>query len=153
MALNIPVNLMSTIAPPTQAQSASNTAETGGDTNTIQPVAKSGNTRGASTGSDSNAGYGTAYHKASIPKPEGAEPKSVVSAQAQAASGNQIDTAKETDIARTKALIASVAAAPATLNELADRPNKVDRYAPPDPLPTAPILKTPAPKPFRTSPD
>lgn len=35
------------------------------------------------------------------------------------------------DIARTKALIDS----------LPDRPDRVDRYAPPDPLPTAPILR------------
>jgi hypothetical protein len=152
MALNIPVNLMSTVAPPTQAQSASSTADTG-DANIIQPAAKSADTRGASTGSGSNAGYGNGHHKASIPRPEGAEPKSVVSAQAQAASGNQADTTKETAIGRAKALIASVAAAPASRDELADRPSKVDRYAPPDPLPTAPILKTPAPKPFRTTPD
>ena len=153
MALNISVNLMSTVSPPKQAQSTANIAAAGADVNAIQPAGASADTRGASTGSGADTGHGSAYQKSAKRQPDSAEPKSVIRAQAQADADSRTSAAREMDIVRNKALIDGIAATHTPVDELSERPNKVDRYAPPDPLPTAPILKTPAPKPVWTVPE
>lgn len=68
--------------------------------------------------------------------PNRAEPASVLGAQTKskrdvAQSDKEMATVQGMDLERTKALI----------DPVQDRPNRLDRYAPPDPLPTAPILR------------
>lgn len=155
MALNIPVNLMSTAAPALQTQTTSAATV---DTAAIQPAGAAADTRGASTGGGNSAGSGTgqqtflAPRKAPQPKPDRAAPNSVVTAQAQSDLPAAQGAKPGMDIARTKAFTDSVAASAATNWQQMDRPKKVDRYAPPDPLPTAPILKGKAPRPAETPP-
>lgn len=158
MALGLPINLMSVAAPPTQSTSAPAVT----DSTAVQPAKSTGDTQDTSAGdSNSNTGNGSAQQQAfpartaTQAKPDRAAPNSVVSAQAQSDQDATLAAARRqaergVDIARTKALIDSVAATPATGSALLERPNKVDRYAPPDPLPTAPILKKQAPRQIET---
>lgn len=169
MALNIPVNLMSVAIPPPQ-QSVSAPADTAvSSAAAVQPAAASSNT--SNTFTNNGNGQGASGQQAQTAKqsaapqpsraaPDKAEAKSVVTAQIgnspfsedgglsaarRAAEANQAT-------ARTDALVKSIGAAPKETSITLEKPeqeeaptakrqSEIDRYAPPDPLPTAPILK------------
>jgi hypothetical protein len=130
MALNIPVNLMSTAVPNNHA---SGPAETGtAAAGMVAPTAASaraGDTSPRSGGGE--FGQGGADRQMLMAKlrstlavaqrPDGAEPTSILTAQTA--------PAKE-----------QAPGGPAQTSEAAPRSSELDRYAPPDPLPTAPIL-------------
>lgn len=153
MALNIPVNLMGGATPPPQSQPSGEASSDSSADNTVQPTQESASSNGAATNDNSN-GKGSSEQQAQTTRPRttatntpsdpsNADPTSIVSAQS---ADEQLATARRSaeyaqNVARTKAMIESVAATPAANSALLDQPQKVDRYAPPDPLPTAKILK------------
>lgn len=127
MALNIPVNLMNATASVSQPTT---TTETIDMTQTVQPASAGTGARNAASGG--GGGYATAddslpsktffAKRAGTVTPDKAEPKSVVTAQTAS-------TDKPT-LPQTSQATQS------------DPPvSELDRYAPPDPLPTAPILQ------------
>ena len=134
MALNIPVNLMNTAAPPIQSSATSDAANSTNTVTTIQPTSSSAST--CDTGAEGGGmNRESAQQKALMIQqrvtlrlpaaPDKAEPKSVVAAQADRAKPEQpIEKAE-------------------TLTKTPDglRQSELDRYAPPNPLPTAPILQ------------
>ena len=130
MALNIPVNLMNTTVPPTQSADAKNTA----NLTAIQPTA--GNTdatdaRGtASDGMNRGSSEQLAliFQQRTTQAPDKADPKSVVTAQTQSDGQEPKQAVTEVELAKIPT--------PDT-----PRQSELDRYAPPNPLPTAPILQ------------
>lgn len=162
MAVNLPINLMSKAAPPLQSQHLSGPSETG--VTAVQPTAASAATRDASSG-DTN-GQGSSQQQALTAKrpvppppsqatPDNADAKSVVTAQTQNAPDDGLAAARRfaeanQQSARTEALIQSISVAPKAPALVAEKKetdapkaqaSELDRFAPPDPLPTAPILK------------
>ena len=87
MALNIPVNLMNTVAPLSQIAPASDAIATA---TTVQPVSNSAGTRNAASGGSDRGDSSARRQQAAIlkpdagaapmPQPDRAEPKSVVAA-------------------------------------------------------------------------
>lgn len=136
MAMNIPVNLMATAVPPTQVQTAA--AIESVTASMIQPAMGSAGARGATAdgGAGSSAGKGQAEQRvkalmqqsssaSAAITPDRAEPNSVVTAQASPASAQQKQPAEK-----------------ASVPQVRQQPqSELDRYAPPNPLPTAPILQ------------
>lgn len=172
MALNIPVNLMSTSAPPAAAVSTVGTSEAGpptsAPTNTVQPTSESANSQ-ASAEDANTGGQASTEQEAQTNKrpmsgppsssPDNAQTQSIVAAQttnvadsinAEGLSQARAATEPNQQDARTKALIQSISATASLPSAVLERTDKVDRYAPPDPLPTAPILKGEAPTPIKT---
>jgi hypothetical protein len=134
MALNIPVNLMNKLAYVTQVQSTLTAA----DTTIVQPTpAGAGAYNSAANGGGNSAGRDntaqTQRLSARAPAPNGdvmpdrAEPKSVVTAQGTPS--------------MPLVLSHRSSATPAPSDTPERRLSELDRYAPPDPLPTAPILR------------
>jgi hypothetical protein len=134
MALNIPVNLMNVVVPVSQSP-----AESSGGIAAIQPAAGSAANR--NTSADSGSGFGAGNGgtdqqvlmsklRATLAKtttPDRAEPKSIVAAQTA-------PVAKESGTTPSQK----------TQSTSEPRVSELDRYAPPDPLPTAPILLAPS---------
>jgi len=154
MALNIPINLMSVAASPAQHTTYRADPITGtGASGAIQPAASSAGARGASTDGSNGYGQGPAGQQALAaknrqhmkaaedkPPPDRAEPKSIVTAQLENLPGATLvafgaDT--ERDQPEKSPEIASDIVAPEAAPR---RQSELDRFAPPDPLPTAPIL-------------
>ncbi len=141
MALNIPFNLASITTLQSQPNSMAAIVASAAKVTTVQPAGSGADTRGATSDGAGDRGQsgGTHWLQMSKPrtpmmvKPDRATPTSVVNAQTQGG--------HSAEIAQARATFDSAATAPATNESIEDRPNKVDRYAPPDPLPTAPILK------------
>lgn len=175
MALNIPVNLMSTAAPPASAAPASTAgvSEAGPPTiapaSTVQPTrestdsqasAQDGNTGGQASSEQQSAANARPSSGPPSTSPDKAQTQSVVAAQTNETSEmlnaesllNARDRAEHyQQDARTKALIESVSATSSQPSALLERTDKIDRYAPPVPIPTAPILKGEAPTAIKTS--
>lgn len=135
MALNIPVNLMnvlSTTTQPTQNNEMATVAS-------VQPAkAGEGTQNAASHGNsgDSADRGGTAQFAAMLkkssmasrtPLPDRAEPRSIVTAQ-----GNPSEQTEDQSVPAPAAEVEDISS---------HRMSELDRYAPPDPLPTAPILR------------
>lgn len=157
MALNIPINLMGVTSP-----SAAGTSEAGlsaiAPETAVQPTGASTDSQAAAQDGNTGGQASREQHAATYnrpPKsPDNAQTQSVVTAQASASQSATDDArlaakAFQQD-ARTKALIESVSATSAEPSALFTRSEKVDRFAPPLPLPTAPILKGEAPTPIKT---
>lgn len=157
MALNIPINLTGTNAAPPASQTAQSPNSSGGEqTDAVQPAPPSSAGSGAAQNDSSSGQPSNQQQAAATRRPPQAAPTSILAAQTQKPSDDGLAAARLSaeraqDAARTKALIEAVAAAPADRSGLLDRPKQVDRYAPPDPLPTAPILNNSAPKPVKTT--
>ncbi|MGJ8597286.1 hypothetical protein [Sulfitobacter sp.] len=134
MALNIPVNLMNTAAPPIQSTGTGTLATDTVSVSAVQPTSAGANTRGT-TADGGGLNKGSAEQQALIFKqraahsdvksPDKAEPKSVIAAQTQ------------TD----QPVRLTAEGAPANPAPIGPRQSELDRYAPPNPLPTAPILQ------------
>jgi len=158
MSFNIPVNLMNTVAPAAQNQQPPSGSEEAPPSQTVQPAGGAQDTQGTSpdTGANANSGQRDTQQP---PRPIPAEAASVsaaITAQAADTRNTELDAARAAaqrgvDMARTQALIDSIAATPTAKTDLLERPEKLDRYAPPDPLPTAPILTKSAPTAIKTS--
>lgn len=147
MAYTMPVNLMTTAAPATAAHSnLSGIADVNAQT-AVQPAPAS--TGSQSAASDHNTGgqassqqQALLHQSASLTsaQPDKAESQSIVTAQsttaAQPAAANQ-----EHSPALEKAMVDGLAATQPESAMQSERVEKLDRYAPPDPLPTAPVLK------------
>jgi hypothetical protein len=152
MALNIPINLMSTGSPPAPSQSADGPTSAVQSASALTAAPTSGS--GSAAANDNNSGQASSQQQAAtLKRPTRAEPNSVLSAQTnEPAKGNSSAGAaspsveRAQDAVRAKALLDAVAVTPAEADGLMDRPKQVDRYAPPDPLPTAPILAQATPK-------
>ena len=139
MALNIPVNLMSTAIPPVQPTSAAN-SNSEISIAAIQPATTGADARGAATDgggmNNSNAEQKALMFKqrttqGAASTPDKAEPKSVVTAQTTPTSLTPAASAPTQSVEKTKTPQAQNA-----------RPqSELDPYAPPNPLPTAPILE------------
>lgn len=148
MALNIPFNLASIAAAQSQQQGMAAGAASAAKTATVQPAASGADTRGAASDGEHSKGQGAGQHWLQLAKPrtsmmatpDRAAPTSIVSAQTQ----DQHNKAALQSGPKYDSAATSSAASDSTTH----RPDRVDRYAPPDPLPTAPILKhmTAAPK-------
>ncbi|WP_298859823.1 hypothetical protein [uncultured Sulfitobacter sp.] len=132
MALNIPVNLMNTSAPP--LQTATNSGAAIAAVTTIQPTTSSAGSSGnAFDGGGLNKGRSEQHAlmlqqrttQPATKTPTQAEPESIVAAQTQ----------PETALQQTATEL------PQTSKQNASRQSELDRYAPPNPLPTAPILQ------------
>lgn len=137
MALNIPVNLMATALPPTQAQTAPDATVNSTTLTSIQPASGGAASRG--TASDGGAGSGANGSSAqqfqavlrraqSAPAqttPDRAEPKSIVTAQTAPPQPKAAEQPAKAQTPQTEVTIRS----------------ELDRFAPPNPLPTAPILQ------------
>jgi hypothetical protein len=135
MALNILVNLMNTAAHMTQMQAVANTGAA--DTTAIRPASGSSGSRATSSGGggDNNTSQGSSAQFAlvskrlsgmtALPAPDRAEAKSVVTAQGTPSM--PVLTTPEDRGSR--------------LDTVTPRLTELDRYAPPDPLPTSPILQ------------
>lgn len=144
MALNIPINLMSAGTPPASSQTAE--PQTGPEQSaSVQPSAQSSASGDAAGNNNNSSGQASSEQQAATRRASRAVPDSVVTAQAKEGAADVVDERRQgavraQDAARTKALIDAIAVTPADKGGLLDRPKEVDRYAPPDPLPTAPIL-------------
>ncbi len=135
MALNIPINLMAGTVAPIPSPTASDTSSETDSVAAIQPASTSADARGATAdgGLNSRGGSNQAsqilmqrFQGGSLQDaPTRAEPKSVVAAQT------------------TPSLLVTTEPAPKTAQPaaLTRTGAELDRYAPPNPLPTAPILK------------
>lgn len=135
MALNIPVNLMAGIGAPTPSQTASDTSSTTDSMTAIQPAFAGADARGATADGESN--FGDSRQQTSqrlmqrmqgdilLEAPARAEPKSVVNAQTVSSPFVTVEPQQKSE-------------QPAVL---AKTGSELERYAPPTPLPTAPILK------------
>jgi hypothetical protein len=139
MALNIPVNLMSTAAYITQTHAVASAA----DATVIRPASDSGGSR--DTSADGGGGSTEQANKvrrallskrlagpvnAPVPAPDKAEARSVVTAQ-----GTPSMPALVTRDPLNAGGSNTASGVPETPHQ-----SEMDRYAPPDPLPTAPIL-------------
>jgi len=155
MALNIPINLTGINAAPAASQTNLSPNSSGaGPTDAVQPAPPSSAGSGAAKNDSSGGQPSNQQQAATTRRPPQAAPTSILAAQTQETSDDSLAAARLSaeraqDAARTKALIEAVAATPADRSGLLDRPKQVDRYAPPDPLPTAPILKQSAPTPSK----
>ncbi len=138
MALNIPVNLMNTAAPPIQPSGPTNSASYSISINAAQPASASANARSAaSDGAGMNNSsteqqalmFKQRMTQDPVPLPDNAEPKSVAVAQTGAP-----NCAAPQSVEKVEQPMREV------------RPqSELDRFAPPNPLPTAPILQLAAP--------
>lgn len=134
MALNIPVNLMNTAAPPIQPNGPTNSASDSISINAVQPASASANARGAASdggGMNNNSAeqhalmFKQRMTQDPVPIPNKAEPKSVVVAQTGAPKRTAPQSVQKAEQPTREA-----------------RPqSELDRFAPPNPLPTAPILQ------------
>lgn len=131
MALNIPVNLMNTAAPPIQPSVANDEANTTAVT-AVQPTSGSATTHdtasdGGGMNRESAQQQALIFQQRATLKlattPDKAEPKSIVAAQT-----GGTEPAQPAEQTKAKA-------------PDAPRQSELDRYAPPNPLPTAPILQ------------
>lgn len=151
MAYTMPVNLMTTAAPATAAQSnLSGIANINAQT-AVQPAPASTGSQSAASdhntgGQASNQQQALIYKRATLTSAQlnKAEPQSVVTAQS-ATAAQQTALKQEPNAALEKAMVDSLAATQPETAGQSERVEKLDRYAPPDPLPTAPVLKD---KPF-----
>ena len=164
MAINIPVNLISVAIPlPQQSASQSEGTNAVGGVATVQPTTASSNTSGTFTnngsGQNPSEQQAQASKKSPDPQPPKAEAKSVVTAQIEnrpPSEDSDLSTARRAAeanqaAARTDALVKSMGESPKETSITLEKPeqeeapikrqSEIDRYAPPDPLPTAPILK------------
>ena len=158
MALNIPINLMGTNAAPATSQSSQSPNASGAEQNdAVQPAPPASAGSNAAENDNSGGQPSNQQQTAITRRPPQAEPTSVLAAQIEPSKDDngltaaRLSAERAQDAARTKALIEAVAATPADSTSLLDRPTQVDRYAPPDPLPTAPILNQTAPTPIKTT--
>ncbi len=131
MALNIPVNLMNTVTPLSQPPTAVGTEPSVAP---IQPASGSADTRNnASDDSGARSSEQQALLSKRMPStgtadtPNRAEATSIVTAQVTPKG----DPSKQEQPAQTP-------------KQASARQSEIDRYAPPDPLPTAPILQAAA---------
>lgn len=129
MALNIPVNLMNAAVPQIQSIGSQDALTI----TAIQPSAGSKGARGASSDGGgmnrgSSAQQALLFPQRTTQAPDRATPKSVVTAQTQ--SSGQEPTGVTTN-----------GASPKILTPETPPQSELDRYAPPNPLPTAPILQ------------
>lgn len=135
MAFNIPVNLMASLVASAPSPTASDTSSTASSVAAIQPASAAASARGATGDGRSNS---TASERKTSQMfmqrvqsgvlqdaPTHAEPKSVVYAQAKRSPLVMVETQPKTEEAAVRTMTGS----------------ELDRYAPPNPLPTAPILK------------
>jgi hypothetical protein len=131
MALNIPVNLMSTVA--TQSQALNPSTDAVDASATIQPTNSSANARDAASGGQTGGG-----NDLSAPTKG--------SATERASDGVNKKEAKQPDETTAHALVQKTM--DANLERTAAKAevygSELDRYAPPNPLPTAPILQAAA---------
>lgn len=169
MALNIPVNLMSVAIPPPQSSAPAPTDAAVGGATAVQAATASTNSSSAFT--NNGNGQGPSGQQAQTSKqssasqpakvaPDKANAKSVVTAQIEKRSADAVGgltTARRTAeanqaAARTDAMLKTIGDAPKETSITLEKPeqdeaptekrqSEIDRYAPPDPLPTAPILK------------
>lgn len=142
MALNIPVNLMNTAAPPAQTTTVQpNAVQTNGSSAVVavQPASASSNSRGTANdggGMHRNSAEQQALMfkarttQAPAKAPDRAAPNSIVTAQTRSAA--------QEPSGRAEKAISAPEPAPA---HTTPRQSELDRYAPPNPLPTAPILQ------------
>ncbi len=132
MALNIPVNLMSTAVPFTHSSSVADMAAAAASL-TVQPTSG-----GAGMGSATSGGTGgdgpSRGETAAFLRDSGTPALQSDRAEAQSIVTAKIGPTPKTDQASAQ----QTPAAPSL------RASEIDRYAPPDPLPTAPILQAAA---------
>jgi hypothetical protein len=133
MALNIPVNLMSTLAQPALISSGTSAAPQAEGVGAVAPMKSTSHSRdsasGAGTGQDSNSQQMLMAHmRMTLSVPDRAEPNSIVTALTASPQPTPVRTERSQTTSNTEGA----------------RPRELDRYAPPDPLPTAPILQAAA---------
>lgn len=131
MALNIPVNLMNTVASPNPVDGPNTVAVDTVTRNTVQPASAGSSTQdttsdGGGMNNESNEQQALMFKQRLLNTPDKAASKSVVEAQT--------DQPKQS---------AEVFPAPVEHRpNIEDHPqSELDRFAPPNPLPTAPILQ------------
>lgn len=122
--------------------------ETANGVAAVQPTGAGADTQSAANGSGggTTSGQGSAEQQAQTVKPRRVMPQSTRPSRAEPASllGAQANSQDYFTSPDTNALIVQskgIAQTKAFTQPVQDRPDRVDRYAPPDPLPTAPILK------------
>ena len=147
MSYNIPLNLVGFAALASQSHSLAQPTPETPSVLRIQPT--SAGSRSSSASGNGRNGAPLNWPQAPqkqlpvLTTPDTATPKSIVNAQTK-------DNGKTNTAVTPQMLFKN--AATSTKVDAGSRPRMVDRYAPPDPLPTAPILKdrvpaVPTPKP------
>jgi len=141
MAFGLPFNLVSMTAVLSQPNTQVTLHADSTRATTVQPSTSGTGTQGAASDGAHNRNQSGATDWPRMPRaqtsltvtPDRAASKSVINAQ--------IHLRQPTQTAHPQAKFDSLGITPATDYVMTDLPRKVDRYAPPDPLPTAPILR------------
>lgn len=123
-------------------------SETANGVTAVQPTAAGTDTQSSANGSGgrTTSGRGSAEQQAQTVKPRRVFPQSKTPNRAEPALVLGAQTKSKRDVAPPDKVTTTVqgmelARNKALIDPVQDRPNRLDRYAPPDPLPTAPILR------------